>query len=189
MVYKVVKAQFGLSSCSQSLVCYFSAFFGEKWIKMRKLRQDYVRKRDEKDIMPSGTSFMLDVIFLVLHDVLSVMSLRPFCMSRFLVDVAMGMETHLLSLVYLETFGQDEELDDVRCIIFISSRIGPSIIVTTSRYVVPTGRVKVPAGRYVVPTGKDNVTVSAGRSKVIPAGRTILVLVVLCLLRVDSIVS
>ncbi|GJT50724.1 hypothetical protein Tco_0976881 [Tanacetum coccineum] len=51
-----------------------------------------------------------------------------------------------------------------------------SRIVTTSRYVVPTGRVKVPAGRYVVPTGKDNVIVSAGRSKVIPAGRTILVL-------------
>ncbi|GKF45347.1 hypothetical protein Tco_0131899, partial [Tanacetum coccineum] len=50
------------------------------------------------------------------------------------------------------------------------------MIVTTSRYVVPTGRVKVPAGRYVVPTGKDNVIVSAGRSKVIPAGRTILVL-------------
>ncbi|GJT44006.1 hypothetical protein Tco_0952721 [Tanacetum coccineum] len=49
-------------------------------------------------------------------------------------------------------------------------------IVTTSRYVVPTGRVKVPAGRYVVPTGKDNFIVSAGRSKVIPAGRTILVL-------------
>ncbi|GKB79331.1 hypothetical protein Tco_0946226 [Tanacetum coccineum] len=43
-------------------------------------------------------------------------------------------------------------------------------------YVVPTGRVKVPTGRYVVPTGKDNVIVSAGRSKVIPAGRTILVL-------------
>ncbi|GJX69708.1 putative ribonuclease H-like domain-containing protein [Tanacetum coccineum] len=42
--------------------------------------------------------------------------------------------------------------------------------VITSRYVVPTGRVKVPAGRYVVPTGKDNVIVSAGRSKVIPAG-------------------
>ncbi|GJS16978.1 ribonuclease H-like domain-containing protein [Tanacetum coccineum] len=42
-------------------------------------------------------------------------------------------------------------------------------IVTTSRYVVLTGRVKVPAGRYVVPTGKDNVIVSAGRSKVIPA--------------------
>ncbi|GKA38281.1 ribonuclease H-like domain-containing protein [Tanacetum coccineum] len=49
-------------------------------------------------------------------------------------------------------------------------------IVITSRYVVPTGRVKVPAGRYVVPTGKDNVIVSAGRTKVIPAGRTILVL-------------
>ncbi|GJY06733.1 hypothetical protein Tco_0373787 [Tanacetum coccineum] len=47
------------------------------------------------------------------------------------------------------------------------------------KYVVPTGRVKVPAGRYVVPTGKDNVIVSAGRTKVIPAGRTILVLVVL----------
>ncbi|GJV66263.1 putative ribonuclease H-like domain-containing protein [Tanacetum coccineum] len=52
----------------------------------------------------------------------------------------------------------------------------PGLIVTTSRYVVPTGRVKVPAGRYVVPTGKDIVIVSAGRSKVIPAGRTILVL-------------
>ncbi|GKC99486.1 hypothetical protein Tco_1169761, partial [Tanacetum coccineum] len=50
------------------------------------------------------------------------------------------------------------------------------VIVTTSRYVVPTGRVKVPAGRYVVPTGKDNVIVSTGRTKVIPAGRTILVL-------------
>ncbi|GJS20215.1 reverse transcriptase domain-containing protein [Tanacetum coccineum] len=56
-------------------------------------------------------------------------------------------------------------------------------------YVVPTGRVKVPADRYVVPTGKDNAIVSTGRSNVIPAGRTILVLVVLCLLRVDSIVS
>ncbi|GKA16532.1 ribonuclease H-like domain-containing protein, partial [Tanacetum coccineum] len=49
-------------------------------------------------------------------------------------------------------------------------------IVTTSRYVVPTGRVKVPAGRYVVSTGKDNVIVSTGRTKVIPAGRTTLVL-------------
>ncbi|GKA26319.1 hypothetical protein Tco_0712428 [Tanacetum coccineum] len=49
--------------------------------------------------------------------------------------------------------------------------------VTTSRYVVPTGRVKVPAGRYVVPTGKDKFIVSAGRTKVIPAGSTILVLV------------
>ncbi|GJS09648.1 hypothetical protein Tco_0366444 [Tanacetum coccineum] len=48
--------------------------------------------------------------------------------------------------------------------------------VPAGRYVVPTGRVKVPAGRYVVPTGKDNVIVSTGRSKVIPAGRTILVL-------------
>ncbi|GKD59036.1 retrotransposon protein, putative, ty1-copia subclass, partial [Tanacetum coccineum] len=44
------------------------------------------------------------------------------------------------------------------------------------KYVVPTGRVKVPAGRYVVPTGKDNVIVSTGRTKVIPAGSTILVL-------------
>ncbi|GJT53245.1 hypothetical protein Tco_0988299 [Tanacetum coccineum] len=52
-------------------------------------------------------------------------------------------------------------------------------IVTTGRYVVPTGRVNVPAGRYVVPTGKNNVIVSTGRTKVIPAGRTILVLVVL----------
>ncbi|GJW55031.1 hypothetical protein Tco_0099116 [Tanacetum coccineum] len=57
-----------------------------------------------------------------------------------------------------------------------------SQIVTASRYVVPTGRVKVHAGRYVVPSGKDNVIVSTGRTKVIPAGRTILVLVVLCLL-------
>ncbi|GKA62242.1 hypothetical protein Tco_0761761 [Tanacetum coccineum] len=53
------------------------------------------------------------------------------------------------------------------------------LIVTTSRYVVPTGRVKVPAGRYVVPTGKDKIIVSAGRTKVIPAGSTILVLRVL----------
>ncbi|GJY87671.1 hypothetical protein Tco_0502299 [Tanacetum coccineum] len=57
------------------------------------------------------------------------------------------------------------------------------------KYVVPTGRVNIPAGRYVVPTGKDNVIVSTGKTKVIPAGSTILVLVVLCLLRVDSIVS
>ncbi|GJY64848.1 putative ribonuclease H-like domain-containing protein [Tanacetum coccineum] len=49
-------------------------------------------------------------------------------------------------------------------------------VVPTGRVKVPTGRVKVPAGRYVVPTGKDNVIVSAGRAKVIPAGRTILVL-------------
>ncbi|GKB99196.1 hypothetical protein Tco_0985333 [Tanacetum coccineum] len=47
------------------------------------------------------------------------------------------------------------------------------------KYVVPTSRVNVPAGRYVVPTGKDNVIVSTGRTKLIPAGRTILVLVVL----------
>ncbi|GJU45304.1 uncharacterized mitochondrial protein-like protein [Tanacetum coccineum] len=38
-------------------------------------------------------------------------------------------------------------------------------LVTTSRYVVPTGRVKVPAG-------KDYDIVSAGRTKVIPADRT-----------------
>ncbi|GJR65741.1 hypothetical protein Tco_0011806 [Tanacetum coccineum] len=47
------------------------------------------------------------------------------------------------------------------------------------KYVVPTGRVRVPAGRYVVPTGKDKIIVSAGRTKVIPAGSTILVLRVL----------
>ncbi|GKD06684.1 hypothetical protein Tco_1181658, partial [Tanacetum coccineum] len=52
-------------------------------------------------------------------------------------------------------------------------------IVTAGRYVVPTGRVKVPAGRYVVPTGKNKFIVSAGRTKVIPAGSTILVLGVL----------
>ncbi|GJW63274.1 hypothetical protein Tco_0115158, partial [Tanacetum coccineum] len=51
-----------------------------------------------------------------------------------------------------------------------------SKIVTTSRYVVPTGKVNVPAGRYVVPTGKDKIIVCAGRTKVIPAGSTILVL-------------
>ncbi|GJV01233.1 hypothetical protein Tco_1334802 [Tanacetum coccineum] len=44
------------------------------------------------------------------------------------------------------------------------------LIQSFSRYVVPTGRVKVPDGRYVVPTGKDNVIVSTGRTKVIPAG-------------------
>ncbi|GKF50942.1 hypothetical protein Tco_0147409, partial [Tanacetum coccineum] len=64
--------------------------------------------------------------------------------------------------------------------LMLLQRLSPAIIrfliqeiVTTSRYVVPTGRVKVSADRYVVPTGKDNVIVSAGRSKVIPAGRTI----------------
>ncbi|GKC30023.1 hypothetical protein Tco_1037317, partial [Tanacetum coccineum] len=50
------------------------------------------------------------------------------------------------------------------------------VAIRVLKYVVPTGRVKVPAGRYVVPTGKDNVTVSAGRSTVVPADRTILVL-------------
>ncbi|GJY23538.1 hypothetical protein Tco_0397196 [Tanacetum coccineum] len=55
------------------------------------------------------------------------------------------------------------------------------------KYVVPTGRVKVPAGRYVVPTGKDNVIVSAGRTKVIPAGRTILVLEVIILISLASL--
>ncbi|GKC47306.1 hypothetical protein Tco_1065028 [Tanacetum coccineum] len=59
-------------------------------------------------------------------------------------------------------------------------------LVPTGRVKVPTGRVKVPAGRYVVPTSKDKFIVSAGRTKVIPTGSTILVLVVLCLLRVDS---
>ncbi|GKF62862.1 hypothetical protein Tco_0182916, partial [Tanacetum coccineum] len=44
------------------------------------------------------------------------------------------------------------------------------VVVQSSR-IVTTSRVKVPAGRYVVPTGKDNVIVSAGRTKVIPAGR------------------
>ncbi|GKF24975.1 hypothetical protein Tco_0080869, partial [Tanacetum coccineum] len=44
---------------------------------------------------------------------------------------------------------------------------------------IPIGRVNVPAGRYVVPTGKNNLIVSTGRKKVIPAGRTILVLIVL----------
>ncbi|GJU37327.1 hypothetical protein Tco_1185681 [Tanacetum coccineum] len=55
-------------------------------------------------------------------------------------------------------------------------------------YVVPTGRVKVPAGS-VVHTSKDSSIVSTGSTKVIPAGSTILVLVVLCLLRVVSKVS
>ncbi|GJV76341.1 hypothetical protein Tco_1507925 [Tanacetum coccineum] len=58
---------------------------------------------------------------------------------------------------------------------------------TPTQYVVPTGRVKVPAGRYVVPTGKDNVIVSAGRAKVIPAGRTILVLEVIILISLASL--
>ncbi|GJV62126.1 hypothetical protein Tco_1468226 [Tanacetum coccineum] len=51
--------------------------------------------------------------------------------------------------------------------------------VPAGRYVVPTGRVKVPAGRYVVPTGNDKFIVSAGRTKAIPAGSTILVLRIL----------
>ncbi|GKA48354.1 hypothetical protein Tco_0741312, partial [Tanacetum coccineum] len=57
------------------------------------------------------------------------------------------------------------------------------------RYVVPTGRVKVPAGRYVVPTGKDNVIVSTGRTKVIPAGSTILVLLCAWILGVGRVMQ
>ncbi|GJY33609.1 hypothetical protein Tco_0418078 [Tanacetum coccineum] len=64
--------------------------------------------------------------------------------------------------------------------------VGFKMIAVPSSGIVTT---KVPAGRYVVPTGKDNIIVSAGRTTVIPAGSTILVLVVLCLLRVDSKVS
>ncbi|GKA07769.1 hypothetical protein Tco_0686993, partial [Tanacetum coccineum] len=87
--------------------------------------------------------------------------------------------------------GNKEKLDDFVKIIGAFMKVAAFGVhaVNFLMYVVPTGRVKVPAGRYVVPTGKDNVIVSAGRSKVIPAGRTIFVLVVLCLLRVDSIVS
>ncbi|GKD00611.1 hypothetical protein Tco_1170885, partial [Tanacetum coccineum] len=48
--------------------------------------------------------------------------------------------------------------------------------------------VQVPAGS-VVPTGKDNSIVSTGSTKVVPASKTILFLVVLCLLRVVSKVS
>ncbi|GKB58550.1 putative ribonuclease H-like domain-containing protein [Tanacetum coccineum] len=55
-----------------------------------------------------------------------------------------------------------EEMNDIPSQQDLDNLFGPL-------YVVPTGRVKVPAGRYVVPTGKDNVTVSAGRTKVIPA--------------------
>ncbi|GJR78482.1 putative ribonuclease H-like domain-containing protein [Tanacetum coccineum] len=57
-----------------------------------------------------------------------------------------------------------------------STNYDESTSLKDEKYVVPTGRVNIPAGRYVVPTGKDNVIVSAGRTKVIPAGRTILVL-------------
>ncbi|GKF28936.1 hypothetical protein Tco_0095278 [Tanacetum coccineum] len=75
--------------------------------------------------------------------------------------------------------------DLVNVLSFTTSRyVVPTgrVKVAAGRYVVPTGRVKVAAGRYVVPTGKDNVIVNDGRTKVIPAGRTILVPVVLCLL-------
>ncbi|GJX36742.1 hypothetical protein Tco_0248299 [Tanacetum coccineum] len=41
--------------------------------------------------------------------------------------------------------------------------------------------------RYVVPTGKDNVIVSAGRTKVIPAGRAILVLVLYNVNRLEDL--
>ncbi|GKE18267.1 hypothetical protein Tco_1425844, partial [Tanacetum coccineum] len=46
------------------------------------------------------------------------------------------------------------------------------------KWLVQEGMALVPAGS-VVPTGKDNIIVSAGRTNVIPAGSTILVLVVL----------
>ncbi|GJV33582.1 hypothetical protein Tco_1393982 [Tanacetum coccineum] len=99
----------------------------------------------------------------------------------------MPIERHLAYRTMRHGFHQPSSLE------YVSSHDWkPPLVhsfVDDKRYVVPTGRVKVPAGRYVVPTGKDNVIVSTGRTKVIPAGRTILVLVVLCLLRVDSKVS
>ncbi|GJU54681.1 integrase, catalytic region, zinc finger, CCHC-type containing protein, partial [Tanacetum coccineum] len=45
-----------------------------------------------------------------------------------------------------------------------------------SKMEIDCEKAKVTTSRYVVPTGKDNVIVSAGRTKVIPAGRTIVVL-------------
>ncbi|GKA04172.1 putative ribonuclease H-like domain-containing protein [Tanacetum coccineum] len=75
-----------------------------------------------------------------------------------------------------------DELDDAVNVHLYRSMIGSLMYLTASRpdimfavsacsrhQIVPTGRVKVPTSRYVVPTGKDNVIVSAGRSKVIPA--------------------
>ncbi|GJX91057.1 ribonuclease H-like domain-containing protein [Tanacetum coccineum] len=77
--------------------------------------------------------------------------------------------------VWCEVF---KRVEDVEVGVTTSRYVVPTgrVKVPAGRYVVTTGRVKVPAGRYVVPTGKDNVIVSVGRSKVIPAGRTILVL-------------
>ncbi|GKD08239.1 hypothetical protein Tco_1187924 [Tanacetum coccineum] len=90
----------------------------------------------------------------------------------------------------IDKFLRDKAMKDYKIVLsksvnqstFLLQNAIAFLIVTTSRYVVPTGRVIVPAGRYVVPTGKDTVIVSTGRTKVIPAGRTKLVLVVLFLL-------
>ncbi|GKE32534.1 hypothetical protein Tco_1451856 [Tanacetum coccineum] len=97
-----------------------------------------------------------------------------------------------LSIVFVFLLLLDVALDATHCPVLILKLTSEDLsrnlkyVVPTSRvnvpagrYVVPTSKDNVPAGRYVVPTGKDNVIVSTGRTKLIPAGRTILVLVVL----------
>ncbi|GKB83943.1 hypothetical protein Tco_0950838 [Tanacetum coccineum] len=96
-----------------------------------------------------------------------------------LLDVALVAADSLVSILKLTS----EDLSRNLKYVVPTGRVK----VPAGRYVVPTGRVKVLAGRYVVPTGKDNVIVSAGRSKVIPAGRTILVLEVIILISLASL--
>ncbi|GJX75603.1 putative ribonuclease H-like domain-containing protein, partial [Tanacetum coccineum] len=91
----------------------------------------------------------------------------------------------LLKIKFL-TMRQLIRLKDLRCVVTLldeesdfhlwRTTLNIILILRLHRYVVPTGSVKVPAGRYVVPTGKDNVIVSTGRTKVIPAHKIILVL-------------
>ncbi|GJV92168.1 hypothetical protein Tco_1539981 [Tanacetum coccineum] len=86
------------------------------------------------------------------------------------------------SIIRITNGPREGKIDDVGDVFTNMEILKCWSLETSRRYVVPTGRVKVPAGRYVVPTGKENVIVSPGRTKVIPVGRTILVLVVLFLL-------
>ncbi|GJU26909.1 putative ribonuclease H-like domain-containing protein [Tanacetum coccineum] len=48
-----------------------------------------------------------------------------------------------------------------------------SVIMSTSRYVVPAGRVVVPTGRYIAPAGKVIIIVSTGRLSLVPTGRVL----------------
>ncbi|GJZ03138.1 hypothetical protein Tco_0521099 [Tanacetum coccineum] len=117
----------------------------------------------------------LDVVLRISSDI--------FCQYVFhnFIGSATSQKMSICANKFHNLVGVDKNEASSKAIVTTSRYVVPTsrVNVPVGRYVVPTSRVNVPAGRYVVPTGKDNVIVSTGRTKLIPAGRTILVLVVL----------